>query len=793
MRSEGAELGRSPLSRLRMLSQSSTTPDSPRRRIGRGLLPILLAGCVVHLPSPEGSVSCATTRDCPKPLLCAPLVQRCVAALLTEAPTLVSVAATDAETVAVTTSAIPSPALLADPSRFSISDATGTTLTVLSVSGRGTAFSLTTAPQAAAVSYTLAFHLDDVQGNATDTRATFIGYGGQPNTGAPLPVLPADAQTLAFTTASASVTLAWDPVEGALLYTIDVATDAAFGSPIAGSPFTSVTPSLGITLSDSREYFWRVRGDITGAGVFGSASFSVLLGAVDVYCAADSDCSGAAGEERGDASYPFRSVARALISAEALGLPLIRIAARGNGEAYDDLLLFASAGFTLNGGYGSDFNDATRDPVANPTLIATETTVLNVLDVETPLVVDGLQLEALTSPTPATDQLITVNIGRTNADVTFSRCTITTAAGANNSEAVQVSAIGNGTVHFTNGSVIHVYQPLTFALAVVVLAGNVDMDATSIVADGDPSGNSGAVIALGQLGASTVSFTNGSALSNGSDGGSTIDQIAGTFSASHATFLRSSHSADDVIVDQLDAGTQFFDSSILAFSDSPNTTDSIDLEVQGGTVTATNSIILSTPANYAFAVQVLTGSATLVHDTIFCANGGAASYVFASESGSIATNNILVCGSGTSKTSAVEEAHFGDSPSSMQNNVFVGCFTDYFAGPTPPGTALSDAAAVNALDTCPGCTGVRFTNNADAALAASALFVAPFDSNGVPSPTGDFHLTTAGAAAMPAGKPTSGSDCGTYPDPVSCGSITIDFDGHTRSSTAPTPGAFEAP
>jgi subtilisin-like proprotein convertase family protein len=106
-----------------------------------------------------------------------------------------------------------------------------------------------------------------------DTVVLNVSPGGAP--GAPVLASPADGSTGVSTAPS----LAWNAVNGAATYDVQVATDAGFGNVVrsaTGLTGTSYTPSP--ALSEDTLYYWRVRANnACGTGSYSAAwSFRTL-------------------------------------------------------------------------------------------------------------------------------------------------------------------------------------------------------------------------------------------------------------------------------------------------------------------------------------------------------------------------------------------------------------------------------------------------------------------------------------------------------------------------------------
>lgn len=153
-----------------------------------------------------------------------------------------------------------------------------------------------------------------------------------------------------------TLVFAWSTVANAQTYTLEVSTDAAFTSYVAGTPRV-VEGTTHIATLPEGTYFWRVTADITAEGVPATAvRFGILGDALHVACPADVDCSAPNDGtlELGTAALPFHSINRGIREAAARGLGTVRVAKRPDGLAYQESV-YLLQGLALEGGYGMDF------------------------------------------------------------------------------------------------------------------------------------------------------------------------------------------------------------------------------------------------------------------------------------------------------------------------------------------------------------------------------------------------------------------------------------------------------
>ncbi|MBC7794318.1 MAG: hypothetical protein H7Z43_11475, partial [Clostridia bacterium] len=146
------------------------------------------------------------------------------------------------------------------------------------------------------------------------------------------------------------VVFAWSGVAGALRYHLVVATDGGFIDTVIDT--RELTTSYTSNLPEGT-YYWRVVSDLTdSSAVNQTRRFGVVSDAIYVYCA-DQDCR-SADDNLGTAALPFKTISRAISAALGSGATTVRVAKRPNDMPYDEPI-YVQPGFTLSGGYTSDF------------------------------------------------------------------------------------------------------------------------------------------------------------------------------------------------------------------------------------------------------------------------------------------------------------------------------------------------------------------------------------------------------------------------------------------------------
>jgi len=142
---------------------------------------------------------------------------------------------------------------------FSPNPATPGSVSTMTVSGTGSA-------AAGSSTITIAGAASGSPGHTTTAHLTI-------NVGAPAaPALtsPADSST----GIDIAPTLVWQPVAGAASYTIEIATDAGFGTIVASQGGLTATSYTASALAPNTHYFWRVRASSTCGSGANSAVFS---------------------------------------------------------------------------------------------------------------------------------------------------------------------------------------------------------------------------------------------------------------------------------------------------------------------------------------------------------------------------------------------------------------------------------------------------------------------------------------------------------------------------------------
>ena len=322
------------------------------------MLALAVTACSADLTLPEGTqVLCTNDGACPDGRVCE--AGYCIAPDLADRtpPKLVAIAVASPLALLLTFDERLDPESATTLERYSAQPPLAFTSAVLGAEEQSVVLAV---EQQDAVTYELVVNdVRDAAGNviaAPNDRAQFVGVKPTPDTSAPQLLVPTENQRLVRQT---TTVLRWTPRTGANTYTVDVAYDAAFARPIAGSPFTvSATrpggapePSYPLTLPAAVTYFWRVRADIT-EGPANTGQFDAIGDALHVYCERFTPCDDSG--QAGNTTRPFRTINRALAVARADGITRVNVAHRGVDVPYSEVIVLVD-GVSLYGGYDSGF------------------------------------------------------------------------------------------------------------------------------------------------------------------------------------------------------------------------------------------------------------------------------------------------------------------------------------------------------------------------------------------------------------------------------------------------------
>ncbi|RME90676.1 MAG: hypothetical protein D6767_06485 [Candidatus Hydrogenedentota bacterium] len=165
------------------------------------------------------------------------------------------------------------------------------------------------------------------------------------------------------------ITLQWSARKGILYYEVEVyrlpEKQAISGSPfkVQASGSDPVPTSLSITLDREGKYEWTVKSNLSGIR---KSTFYFFKDAIHVYCpGTESTCSESAGV--GIADEPLQDITTAIYTAIQYGINTVKVATRGNGQAYNTRISLAE-GILLQGGYSPDFT--TRDSSVYETILS---------------------------------------------------------------------------------------------------------------------------------------------------------------------------------------------------------------------------------------------------------------------------------------------------------------------------------------------------------------------------------------------------------------------------------------
>lgn len=665
----------------------------------------------------------------------------------TAAPSVLQVSATDPNAVLVAFDEQIQRASAEDPSRYTITSPSGP----LGVSGAfvhadSQTVTLITATQEAGAPYSLTVSgVEDFFGNAIGANVSmFSGFGTLPDPSPPDPLLPLDGARAT----TGNVLLRWTPRSKATTYTVEVATSPAMTSPTV---YQSPTEALTISLAVSRTYYWRVRADVTTALQYSPARhFDVLAdGVVYVYCPDDGvpptpdTCTDVG--RAGNRTNPLRTIGGAIALAKQIGAARVNIAARDNGEFYDELVVLRG-GVSLYGGYhatdppsfAADF--ASQDPVANPTKIlrSGSMTVLG-SEVSAPVTIDGLELHSA-----ALGNVYALYVATMSAPLTVSRSKIIVPDGTGEtSYGAYLAGVSAATL---TASSISVGDAGTRSTALYAIDGAVTLQSVSLTSGNAAVGSFGlsAIRTAATLSRLTVRTgdtpINGNSQSigvqtTGSVGAFSMDRSdvrAGAGNTSYGLYV---NSASMLVTNNL----------LASGSTAGSTLGSFGMYVASPGIVAHNTILGGTTASGRSGGLVV-GFATDVRiiDNIFS---------------TVSPTGLRICLYATQTSGVI---------STLQNNLFFGCATALYH--IQPSTNLTSIADVN--------TASLSTHSGNAASVAANITDTAVNVALDPS---TLHLTAGTVAAVSqGGKDTLSATCGND-NLQSCGNVVVDFDGDART------------
>lgn len=320
----------------------------------RGVLLVCLAACSPTLDAGDAVLTCDDDSDCPNGR-CETFIQRCVGSgdgtplrLTSAAATsVVRVTAVFNQPVAKESVARADQTVIEPP--LAISD--------FALDPSGQLLSFTTSPQEFGVVYTLTVAgLTSDAGDPLDAGAVsqqFLSFLGRAETAPPAIVKPADRGLVV----TPEVELAWQPIFGARGYTVTLLRRGDPG-PASLHSLAADTTVLRLPVPAEGTYDWTVRADVTTPGVVTTASFDRLIDAVYVACPAGGACSPRAGN--GSQREPLQRISDGIQLAQQLGFSLVRVAARPDGSAYEEVLVLGgAAAITIDGGFDAAFAPST--------------------------------------------------------------------------------------------------------------------------------------------------------------------------------------------------------------------------------------------------------------------------------------------------------------------------------------------------------------------------------------------------------------------------------------------------
>ncbi len=299
---------------------------------------------------------------------------------------------------------------------------------------------LTTEYQQAGIIYTLQLNesIKDRIGNSINSDyavVTFMGKGTPIDTHPPLFLNPQDGAFIK----EQEVLVRWHENSDATEYELEIATDSTFTSHVGSSPYilSGSTTELTLELVEPRTYYARIRTNLTPANTWTKIAFERLPEYLYVFCPADqSNCN--ATDRCGNLTKPYESINKAIRQANALGMDGVKVAARGDGIGYTEIVKVVN-GVDILGGYTPSFKVSERDWSVNKTIIQNDAAhVLLGLSIHTDTLVQGLHIKGKTTGAPVSGSTHTVFIHHSNEGMMLDACNITNGNAEETSYAVYV-------------------------------------------------------------------------------------------------------------------------------------------------------------------------------------------------------------------------------------------------------------------------------------------------------------------------------------------------------------------
>lgn len=608
------------------------------------------------------------------------------------------------------------------------------------------------APSAPGLSYTLwVTGVTDLVGNLNDPTvgAVFTGFGV---TTAPDPIAPADGATRVV--GGGSLRLAWTDRLGAT-YDLEIYGDEALTS-LALAVTDIADTYYDAMVAAGATYWWRVAAVMEGVpGPFSAPrAVGVIDDVVRVFCDDGTGCPGG----MGTTNRPYGSVREALELGFANPSSALDVRIASDGDTVYPGSVALPPGTRLLGGYDPSFDDATRDWIAYPATIASDSfaalTITNVT-AATPTVVEGLIFEGLAHAfstgiiVAASDEGLTIRDCVANAAMgTTTRGIMMTNSG---------SGLGIGPrlerLRAVGGSGPGLGQDTAGAEFVDSYPVLVD----SVFVGGDPqSGSSSGALVFG--GGPTIS------------GGQLIGGPATTSSTGLDIRGAATVIVDGARIESTAGGTLQWSRGVYAVSSrivltsSAVTAGEASLHVYGVYLAGDEGAESILSNNTIVAVGKVPGPSS----------GTMALWANNSPDTRI-TNNILIA-SGDRCASARQDN--SARPGSVQNNLLTGCLTLWATTQTtscPGAQCFTDIAAVN--DASVTTAGLPASSEANIGPETVADPAAVFFIN---EGARDYHLTASTPLAiLRGGRDTGQLNCGPQSDD-DCGGVTADADGDPR-------------
>lgn len=324
---------------------------------GGPLIVLALIGCVPSFEVPDDvRVTCVDDGDCYRGL-CATTVGYCVEELDREPVRVLGATAASPASVLIRFDDALDPVTTARLDAYVIEPAL--TVSFANYDDAERTVLLATSEQAPGVTYTLSVSgITDEQGNGLEldpSTVVFNSFFGGADDAPPRILSPAIESVVR----DSDVLLQWTAVAAARSYVVQIGTDPTFVADTASYSVDAPTTELAFAATEDITYYWRVRADLTAAGIWSEARFNRLGSVIFVGCG-QATCPGGVGNR----TKPIGSLIDAVSLARGSGISELRL--RGDAD-FQGPLLGDGYAMTVRGGYDADFES--RDMIGKPSRI----------------------------------------------------------------------------------------------------------------------------------------------------------------------------------------------------------------------------------------------------------------------------------------------------------------------------------------------------------------------------------------------------------------------------------------